>query len=310
VNETSFDVAVVGAGIAGLTAAQHAALSGCSVAVFSDTELLGGLVANVGVLDGFPSVGEVSGTGLAQQFLRVNSALGVALVNASVTGIKKNGDRAVLTSGAIEWTAQQVILASGARLKPLDVPGAERFVDRGVLQCAWCNAGLFRGSDVVVIGGGDSALQEALHLAAYAASVTIVTRGEQLRARRSYVGRASDTENISFRWNSEIVAVLGDANLKGVRIADRTSGARDEIDCAGVFVYTGLVANSGWLADLVERDERGFVRTSPSLETRTRGLYAVGAVRSGFSGLLTSAVGEATDAALRAAATVAGAASQ
>jgi thioredoxin reductase (NADPH) len=297
---TAIDVAVVGGGISALTAAYHAALGDCSVTLFSDGDPPGGLVVNVGELDGFPSIGRVGGAELAQRLAEQVGALGVEMVRTQIEGLAIAGGSHVLHSGARKWRARQVIAATGARLRPLDVPGADRFRDQGLLQCAWCNAGLYRGRNVTVVGSGDSALQEALHLATHAASVTIVARGERLRARQAYVNRAADNEKVSFRWSAEVRAILGEKAVEALQIQDLQTGQVEELACDGVFAYVGLAPNSEWLGESVDRDAGGGVLTVSGLETRTPGLFAAGAVRSGYAGRLTNAVGEATEAAIRA----------
>lgn len=297
-SQYSVEIAVVGGGITAHTAAVHAAAGGCTVALLCDEPPAGGLVVNVGELDGFPALGQIGGAELTQQLAAQARALGVQVVPERVTGITAGSSSKTLSTGARQWRAKQVIAATGARLRSLDVEGAERFRDRGLLQCAWCNAGLYRGRRVVVVGGGDSALQEALHLAKFADSVTVVVRGERLRARQVYIDRASQSDHVAFRWASQVCAIAGEDSVKAVRLRDLQSGALDEIPCDGVFAYIGLQPNSEWLGDLVDRDPSGAVRTDATLATRTPGLYAAGALRSGYRGRLTSAVGEATEAAM------------
>ena len=130
-------------------------------------------------------------------------------------------------------------MATGASLRTLDAPGAERLAGRGVSQCAWCDGGLYRDAEVVVAGGGDAALSEAIHLAEFARSVTIVTRGEMFRARRSYVSRVADDERFKLRWASEIVEVLGDKGVEGVRVRDNEAGSEEVVACSGLFVFVG-----------------------------------------------------------------------
>jgi hypothetical protein len=186
-----FDVAVVGGGLTGLTAAHHAALEGCSVVHYIGSGLPGGLAANVGELDGFPATGPVSVLDLALRLTEENQGLGVEVMPEDVTRLDVTGGGMQLHAGSGAMMAGAVIAASGARLRMLDVPGAARLFDKGVSQCAWCNGTLYKAKQVVVAGGGDSALQEALHLAKYAALVTVVARGAALKARRSLVDRAA-----------------------------------------------------------------------------------------------------------------------
>ncbi len=298
---TSFDIAVIGGGIAGLTAAHHAALAGVSVAHFVENGLPGGLVMNVGALDGWPAAGPLGGAELASGLLGRNEELGVTLVPSRVDSVEGGVSR-TLSGPDGKWRARQVIVATGAALRMLDVPGANRLAGRGVSQCAWCDGGLYRDAEVVVAGGGDSALSEAIHLGQFARVVTIVTRGEAFRARRSYVSRIADDERFRLRWASEIVEVLGSDGVEGVRLRDREAGNAEVIACSGLFVFVGLVPNAGLLGREVARDAGGFVVTDATFETAAPGVFAVGAVRAGYGGRLTQAVAEATTAAERAAA--------
>ncbi|MBI2741713.1 MAG: FAD-dependent oxidoreductase [Rhodospirillales bacterium] len=297
---TSFDIAVIGGGIAGLTAAHHAALAGVSVGHFIADGMPGGLVMNVGALDGWPTTGALGGAELAAGLLGRNEELGVSLVPSPIDSIE--GAAAKTLSGPDgSWRAKQVIVATGASLRTLAAPGAERLFGRGVSQCAWCDGGLYRDAEVVVAGGGDAALSEAIHLAEFARSIMIVTRGEMFRARRSYVTRVAEDERFKLRWASEIVEVLGDKGVEGVRVRDNAAGSEEVVACSGLFVFVGLAPNAGLLPAGVGRDERGFVVTDPGFETTSPGVFAVGAVRSGYGGRLTQAVAEATTAAERAA---------
>ena len=296
-----FDIAVVGGGLTGLMAAHHAALEGCSVVHYIGTGVPGGLVANIGELDGFPATGPISALDLALRLTEENQALGVEIVAEDVARLETSGRVLQLQTASGAHTALTVVAATGARLRMLDVPGAPRLVDKGVSQCAWCNGSLYRGSEVVVVGGGDSALQEALHLTKYAALVTIVTRSATLKARRSLVDQAASNERIAFRWETEVVDILGDQSVAAVRLSDRATGGIDEMPCAGVFVYIGLQPNSEWLEGHAKLDEQGHIVTNAALETSLSGLIAAGAVRSSYGGRLTQAVGEGTAAAMAAA---------
>ena len=298
---TNFDIAVIGGGIAGLTAAHHAALAGVSVGHFIADGMPGGLVMNVGALDGWPAVGTVGGAELAAGLLGRNEELGVSLMPSRIDKIEGAASK-TLSGPDGTWRAKQVIVPTGAALRTLDAPGAERLAGRGVSQCAWCDGGLYRDAEVVVAGGGDAALCEAIHLAEFARSVTIVTRGEMFRARRSYVSRVAEDERFKLRWASEIVEVLGDKGVEGVRVRDNESSNEEVLGCSGLFVFVGLSPNADLLPADVARDKRGFVVTDAAFETVCAGVFAIGAVRSGYGGRLTQAVAEATTAAERAAA--------
>jgi thioredoxin reductase (NADPH) len=297
----SFDVAVIGGGISGLTAAHHAALAGASVGHFVEDGMPGGLVMNVGALDGWPSAQPVGGADLAAGLLAQNEPLGVAVLPSRVDRIE-GGAVKTLSGTDGTWRANQVIVATGATLKTLDVPGAQQLVGRGVSQCAWCDGGLYRDADVVVAGGGDSALSEAIHLAQFARSVTVVTRGETFRSRRGYVARVADDEKFRLRWESEIVQVLGEKGVEGVRLRDRRGGGEEIVTCSGLFVFVGLTPNADLLGPDVKRDPAGFIQTDQAFQTSMAGVFAIGGVRSGYGGRLTQAVAEATGAAERAAA--------
>jgi len=290
---SNFDIAVIGGGITGLTAAHHAALAGVSVAHFVEHGLPGGLVMNVGALDGWPASNAVAGAELAAGLLAQNEELGVTLLPSRIDAVE-GGAAKTLRGPDGAWRAQQVIVATGAALKTLDVPGAERLAGRGVSQCAWCDGGLYRGAEVVVVGGGDAALSEALHLGQFASAVTIVTRGDMFRARRSYVTRIAEDERYRLRWASEITEVMGDGTVEAVRARDREAGSEEVVPCRGLFVFVGLAPNAGLLGPDVARDPGGFLVTGERFETALPGVFAIGAVRSGYGGRLTQAVAEAT----------------
>lgn len=296
---SALDVLVVGAGIAGLTAALHAAWRGKRVAVV-ESALPGGLVVNVGALEGFPAVARTSGAELAAALQSQAMELGVEFVEANVASL--DAQSRVFTVSAEDagsYRAKSVVWAAGARLRALSVPGAERLWQKGVSQCAFCDAGLYRDQPVVVIGGGDAALQEAQHLLGYASRVTLVHRRNRLRAQQHYVSRAADAPNMQFRWTSEITEVLGDVGVEGVRIRHVDTGDEQEIECRAVFPFIGVVPHTSPLPEAAERDETGAAVVDKDLMTDIPGLYVIGAARVGFGGQLVHA---ASDGAVAAAA--------
>lgn len=289
-----WDVVVVGGGIGGLTAAWYTARRGLPTAVLEAQGLLGGQVATVNTLDDWPATGEVSGVELATTMsdkLRNNA---VEIRHEAAVDVRRSGETGLLVVRTEKSTlrARRVIAASGAKLRSLPLAGAEAFVGKGISQCAHCDGYFFRQQDVVVVGGGDSALQEALVLAPIARTVTIVVRS-RLKTKQAYVERAASTANVRWVWDSEVVAVLGNGSLTGVRLRNAKTNETSEVSCAGLFPFIGVEPNTGFLPPSVRRDEAGHVLTDERMRTAEPSIFAIGAVRSGFSGELTGAAGEA-----------------
>ncbi|HSE02404.1 MAG TPA: FAD-dependent oxidoreductase [Burkholderiales bacterium] len=283
----TYDLIVIGEGVSGLACAGHARRAGLSVATF-ESNLFGGLVLNVNELDGYP--GSESGTLLASELMQANSDAGVASIQEEVTAVSSAGGGFEIAAGGV-YGARQVVIASGARLKKLGVPGEREFEGRGVSSCADCDAPMFQNEEVVVVGGGDSALQEALVLAKFCSRVHIVHRGDRLRAQKHLVERADADPRISFMWKSTVEAVLGAKMVEKVRV--RRNGTAEEIAAVGVFAYVGLEPNSACAPSGSRRDGHGHLVTNDAFETSMPGVWAIGAVRAGYSGLLRDAASEA-----------------
>jgi thioredoxin reductase (NADPH) len=292
------DVAVVGGGIAGLVAAAEAASRGAAVLLLEAAGMHGGLVINVGALDDYPAPGTLSGVALAEALLARARASGAQTVAARVDRIEPAGDGyALVVDSGKRYAARSVIVATGARLRRLDVPGETALTGRGVSQCDWCDGGFFRDQPVAVVGGGDAALQAALHLAKTCSTVTVIVRGADARARQSYLTRAAEQPRIEFLWETRVAEILGADRVEGLRLESSDRHAPTSLACAGVFVFAGLVADTACVPPAVERDADGRLCTVTQFETALAGLYAVGAVRSGHRGSLAVVVGEAAAAA-------------
>ena len=283
----NYDLIVIGEGVSGLACAGHARRAGLSVATFEST-LFGGLVLNVNELDGYP--GAESGTTLASELMQANSDAGVTSIQEEVTAVRPAGSAFEVAAGGV-YSARQVVIASGARLKKLGVPGEKEFEGRGVSSCADCDAPMFQNEDVVVVGGGDSALQEALVLANFCRSVRVAHRGEKLRTQKHLAEKAAANPKISFMWETTVEAILGAKMVEKVRV--KRDGKTEEIASAGVFAYVGLEPNTACAPSGVGRDGRGHLVTNDAFETSMAGIWAIGAVRAGYSGLLRDAAAEA-----------------
>jgi len=297
--QTTYDLIVIGEGVTGLTAANRAARDGLAVATF-EAELFGGLVINVNELEDSPVAEHASGVDLASSLVQANADLGVRSINEPVTALAADGAPLQVQTAGATHAARAVIVASGARLKRLGIPGEAEFEHRGVSQCADCDGPLYKDEEVVVVGGGDSALQEALVLAHFCRKVHLLHRGDRFRARQHFADRVRANDRVSVLWNTVAEEILGGEGVQKVRVRNTADGSRAEIRCAGFFAYIGLAPNSGFLPQSIARDPQGFVLTDGSLETALKGVWAAGAVRAGYSGLLSDAVREAETAAAEA----------
>lgn len=289
------EVAVIGGGLAGLSAARHAARLGRLVTLFESGGLFGGQVATVEEVDGIPVPGKFSGQDLAISLLEEARKAGVEIVEAGVAKIAL-GERLTLTDQAnMIYHPEAIIVASGASLRKLGVPGEEELTGRGVSRCATCDGGFFRGQDVVVVGGGDSAAQEALVLAKTSRRVIMVCRS-QLKAKRAYVEKLTARDNISFIWDSEVSAILGEDGVQGVRLRNVKDGRSSDIECAGLFPFIGGTPNTEFVpASLLTAT--GHIETNPDFATSDPRVFAVGAVRADYGGNIVQAMAEGVGAA-------------
>jgi len=291
-SDSKFDVIIIGNGITGLTAAKHAAQNGLATANI-EALLFGGLVININELDGDT---HGSGTNLASNLMMEISELGVANISETVTSLARDGDFLTVTTDVGKHTARAVIVASGAKLKRLGIRGEAEFEHKGVSQCADCDGPMYKDEEVVVVGGGDSALQEALVLANFCKRVHLVHRGAKFRARRHLVEAVGARSNIQPVWNSVAEEVLGVQMVTKVRVRNLGDGKVSEIPCAGLFAYVGLEPNCAFVPAEIARDAGGFLVSDASLQTAMEGVFAAGAVRAGYGGLLTDAIAEAEKA--------------
>lgn len=290
------DVIIIGGGLAGLSAAHYAARCGARAALMEKGGLFGGQVATVEHLDGLPAAGTVSGSALAADMADRCRSLGVRIIEAEAERLTANAAIEITASGGGQaLRTKSVIIASGAALRTLDVPGATDFLGRGVSQCASCDGPLFRDENVVVVGGGDAAAQEALVLSEFCRSVAVVCRSP-LKAKRRYIDALSSNPKVGFIWDSELDAILGDGAVTSVRLKNRKDGNVTEHPCAAVFPFIGTVPNSRFAPQEL-LDSAGYVETDVGMRTKHPRVFAAGAVRRGYGGQAAQAVAEGVSAA-------------
>lgn len=291
----TYDVIVIGEGVSGLAAAGALARDGLKVATM-EAQLFGGLVINVNELDPAPAGMPHSGAELAAELMQANGECAVESIQEAVTGLRAAGEHveAVTSSGA--YRARHIVVASGARLRKLGVAGEAEFEGRGVSQCADCDGPMYQNEEVVVVGGGDSALQEALVLAQYCKRVHLVHRSDVFSAASRWIDRVKANDRISPVCNATVEAIEGGKMVEKTRLR-HADGREEALACAGVFAYVGLEPNSEFLPDAVERDTDGFVKTDARFESAMPNVSAIGQVRSGFGGTLDDAIAEAQAAA-------------
>jgi thioredoxin reductase (NADPH) len=293
------EVVVVGGGLAGLCAAGHAARLGCLVTLFEGKAIFGGAVATIGEIDGIPIPGKFSGQDLAIHLLEDARKAAVQIVQTDVARIEVGKGLLLIDGDNKSYSPEAIIIASGAAPRKLGVRGEEEFIGRGVSRCATCDGGFFRGQDVVVVGGGDGAVHEALALAKTSRRVIMVCRSP-LKAKRGYIDRIAARENVGFLWDSEVSAILGTDAVTGIRLRNLQDGTLSDIECAGVFPFIGATPNAGF-APAALLTAAGYLKTSQELATADSRVFAVGAVRADYGGNLVQAMAEGVGAAQAAA---------
>jgi thioredoxin reductase (NADPH) len=279
--DTVREVVVVGSGPAGYTAAIYAARAELAPLVFESSVEAGGALMNTTDVENYPGFPTgVMGPDLMEQLRAQAERFGAELVADDIVALRLDGEVKELVTGSGDTVrARTVILATGSAYRELGLPNEKRLSGRGVSWCATCDGFFFKEKDIVVVGGGDSAVEEATFLTRFARSVTIVHRRDELRASKIMQRRAFNDPKIRFRWNSEVVDILGEQSVTGVRLRDRTTGVEDELDVSGIFVAIGHDPRTDLVRGQLELDENGFVVVEGrSGKTSLPGVFAAGDV--------------------------------
>ena len=287
-----YDTIIIGAGPAGMTAALYAARSNLKVALL-ERGIPGGQMNNTADIENYPGYANISGPELAEKMFEPLENLGVEHLFGLVEKIEDRGDFKEIITEDERFEAKTVIIASGANHRHLGVPGEEDYNSRGVSYCAVCDGAFFRDEDLLVVGGGDSAVEEAIFLTRFAKSVTIVHRRDELRAQKVLQDRAFANEKIRFVWDSVVESIHGnERKVTGVTFKNVKTGEVSQAEFGGIFIYVGLDPVSEFAKDLGITDEAGWILTDHQMKTSVAGIYAVGDVRQKDLRQITTAVGD------------------
>jgi thioredoxin reductase (NADPH) len=307
--DRDYDIVVAGGGIAGLSAGLAAARLGRKTLVLTG-DVLGGHLLSIETVEAYPGFPEgVPGYDLCPMVHEAAAAAGASFASAEVEKLEPGDGAWQVTTSEGACAARAAIIATGTRLRELGVPGEARLRGKGVSHCASCDAPLLRGKVAVVVGGGDSAMQESLTLAGSCARVVMVHRGAALGGQASFRERIEAHERIEVRYSTVLEEILGADGVTGVRQRNG-AGAVSELEAAGVFVYVGLEPNTDFLAGRLKLDKTGRILTDTSMRAGMPGLFAAGTVRSASPGRAAAAAGDGTAAAIAADEFLAGGAAQ
>ena len=286
-----YDTIIIGAGPAGMTAALYAARSNLKVALI-EGGLPGGQMNNTSDIENYPGYANISGPELAEKMFEPLENLGVEHLYGLVENIEDHGDVKKVITDDEEFETRTVIVATGSKHRLLGVPGEEELNSRGVSYCAVCDGAFFRDQDLLVVGGGDSAVEEAIFLTQFAKTVTIVHRRDELRAQKVLQDRAFANEKINFIWDSVVKEIKGENRVESVVIENVKTGQVTEQAFGGVFIYVGLDPVSDFVQELQIRDQAGWIVTDDHMKTSVAGVFAVGDVRQKDLRQVTTAVGD------------------
>jgi thioredoxin reductase (NADPH) len=284
-----YDFIIIGAGVAGLTAGQYGARSGLRTLIL-DLSTSGGQALHITILENYPGIfPAVSGTVFIKDMEQQALSFGAELKQTTVLSIDKIGQTFILKTSSGIFSSYGLLIATGAAHKFLGVPGEKEFSGRGVSYCASCDGPFFREKNIIVVGGGDSACDEAVYLSVLSPHVTLIHRREQLRAQHAVAEKLFSNRNIRIRYNSVIKEIRGKERAESVLLADVHTGMETELPADGIFIFTGMIPRTE-LVPMLPVDEGGYIKTGDKMETHIPGLYCAGDVRSKpFRQLITAA---------------------
>ncbi len=296
------EVIIIGGGPAGLTAGLYAARAKLKCLLVEKMPLLGGQIINAWRVENYPGFpGGVAGPELMANMENQAREFGLAIETADVAALQLDDDwRYVITGTGEQHASQAVIVASGASLNRLGIEGEDAFIGRGVSYCATCDGFFFKDKNVLLVGGGDAAIEEALFLTRFVNTVTVVHRRDTLRATKILQERAFANKKIDFLWDTVLERISGTQAVELVTLKNLRTGAVTEKKTDGIFVFVGTSPNTGFLEGVVRLDEGGFIITNDSMETSVPGIFAAGDSRKKLVRQVSTAVGDGATAAVAA----------
>lgn len=262
-----YDMIIVGAGTAGLSAAIYGARAGKKVLVL-EANTYGGQIVRSPEVENYPGIAHISGYEFAQNLYEQAVNLGAEVEFENVVEIRADGREKYVVTEDNEYTALSVILATGAINRPLGVEGEDDFVGAGISYCATCDGAFFKGKDVAVVGGGSTALEDALFLSAYCRKVYLIHRRDAFRGEQKYVDNLKTKDNIEFVLNSQVTALHGDSFLEAVEVKDKVSGETRTIPVSGLFVAIGQMPQNDSFANLIQLDKSGYIAAGEDCRTK------------------------------------------
>jgi thioredoxin reductase (NADPH) len=297
----SYQAVIIGGGPAGLTAGLYCARSRFD-ALLIEKGIIGGQITNAERVENYPGFPKgISGIELGQLIHEQATSYGLETLLAEVTKVAPGQKHNSINTSEGDFIAESIIIASGAQFRKLEVPGEDKYVGKGVSYCATCDGPLFKGKTVAVIGGGDSAVTEALYLSKFASSVKVIHRRSQLRASKIFGERATAEPKIEFIWDTVVTQIEGDAVVKQLTLKNTKNAKISILELAGIFVAIGSKPSSTQWRGLLPLDEEGYIITNELMETKIPGIFAAGDVRHNSARQAITAAGDGAAAAISAA---------
>lgn len=287
-----YDLVIVGGGPAGLTAGLYAGRALLKT-VLLEKGFLGGRAFTTSNIENYPGFPEgISGADMAEKLRKQAEKFGVEILTGEDVVSLKDGELKEVATAENTYKTTTVVIASGLHPRTLNIPGEREFVGRGVSYCATCDGAFFTGKKIIVVGGGDSAIDEAIFLTRFAEKVTIVHRRDELRAAKSLQEKTLAHPKIDFMWSSELRGIYGNNMVQKVVVLDKKAQKEREVSIDGVFMYVGNIPNTAFAEGILQLDENGYILTDETLQTSVPGIFAAGDVRSNLLKQIVVAMGE------------------